>query len=103
MGFSSFSEHAKRIIEAVKNNVDDDDAREVIYKEFVDIFGDMDFDNLEEIEGIDRVMDKIIADLNEASDDVEMDEEADEEDDWEDDEEVDEDFDDDYQDDDEDY
>jgi len=86
MGFSSFSEHAKRIIEAVKNNVDDDDAREVIYKEFVDIFGDMDFDNLEEIEGIDRVMDKIIADLNEASDDVEMDEEADEEDDWEDDE-----------------
>lgn len=86
MGFSSFSEYAKRIIEAVKNNVDDDDAREVIYKEFVDIFGDMDFDNLEEIEGIDRVMDKIIADLNEASDDVEMDEEADEEDDWEDDE-----------------
>lgn len=86
MGFSSFSEHAKRIIEAVKNNVDDDDAREVIYKEFVDIFGDMDFDNFEELEGIDRVMDKIIADLNEASDDVEMDEEADEEDDWEDDE-----------------
>jgi len=86
MGFSSFSEHAKRIIEAVKNNVDDDDAREVIYKEFVDIFGDMDFDNLEELEGIDRVMDKIIADLNEASDDVEMDEEANEEDDLEDDE-----------------
>ena len=86
MGFSSFSEHAKRIIEAVKNNVDDDDAREVIYKEFVDIFGDMDFDNLEELEGIDRVMDKIISDLNEASANVEMDEEADEEDDWEDDE-----------------
>lgn len=99
MGVSSFSEHAKRIIEAVKNNVDDDDAREVIYKEFVDIFGDMDFDNLEELEGIDRVMDKIITDLNEASVDVEMDEEAD----WDDDEEADEDFDDDYQDDDEDY
>ena len=103
MGFSSFSEHAKRIIETVRNNVDDEDAREVIYKEFVDIFGDMDFDNFEELEGIDRVMDKIIADLNEASADVEMDEEADEEDDWEEDEEADEDFDDDYQDDDEDY
>lgn len=86
MGFSSFSEHAKRIIETVRNNVDDEDAREVIYKEFVDIFGDMDFDNFEELEGIDRVMDKIMSDLNEASTESEMDEETDEEDDWEDDE-----------------
>lgn len=87
MGFSSFSEHAKRIIETVRNNVDDEDAREVIYKEFVDIFGDMDFDNFEELEGIDRVMDKVMDDLNEASAaDTEMDEEVDEEDDWEDDE-----------------
>lgn len=86
MGFSSFSEHAKRIIETVRNNVDDEDAREVIYKEFIDIFGDMDFDNFEELEGIDRVMDKIMSDLNEASTESEMDEETDEEDDWEDDE-----------------
>lgn len=86
MGFSSFSEHAKRIIETVRNNVDDEDAREVIYKEFVDIFGDMDFDNFEELEGIDRVMDKIMSDLNEASTESEMDEETDDEDDWEDDE-----------------
>lgn len=87
MGNSSFAEHAKRIIETVRNNVDDEDAREVIYKDFVDIFGDMDFDNFEELEGIDRVMDKVIGDLNEASAaDTEMDEEVDEEDDWEDDE-----------------
>ena len=83
MGFSSFSEHAKRIIETVRNNVDDEDAREVIYKEFIDIFGDMDFDNFEELEGIDRVMDKIMSDLNESSTESEMDEETDEEDDWE--------------------
>lgn len=60
MGFSSFSPNAKRLIEVVRDNVDDNEVKYVIFKEFISIFEDMDFDNMDELKGIDSVLDAIL-------------------------------------------
>lgn len=60
MGFSSFSPNAKRLMEIIRDNVDDNEVKDVIFKEFISVFEDMDFDNLDELTGIDPVLDAII-------------------------------------------
>lgn len=60
MGFSSFSSNAKRLMEIIRDNVDDNEVKDVIFKEFISVFEDMDFDNLDELTGIDPVLDAII-------------------------------------------
>jgi hypothetical protein len=60
MGFSSFSPNAKRLIEVVRDNVDDNEVKDVIFKDFISIFEDMDFDNMDELKGIDPVLDAIL-------------------------------------------
>lgn len=60
MGFSSFSPNAKRLMEIIRDNVDDNEVKDVIFKDFISIFEDMDFDNIDELTGIDPVLDAII-------------------------------------------
>lgn len=59
MGWASGAELAGDIIEVVKSQVPDKDARAAIYRHLIDKFERFDCDTLDECVGIDKVYDKV--------------------------------------------
>lgn len=57
MGWASGSEIAYRMIKVIQENVPDDDIREALYDELINVLEDADCDTLCECVGIDPVFD----------------------------------------------
>lgn len=68
MGWASGSDVAYTIIEAIKKNVKDDEAREKIYVALIDAFEDADCDTLYELRGIDPAFDQFFPEDEEDAD-----------------------------------
>lgn len=59
MGWASGSELARPIIQAVKDNVTDNEARRRIYVALLNAFRDADWDTIDEAMGIDHAFDEV--------------------------------------------
>lgn len=60
MGWSSGTDLVERVAVAVKNHVAEASVRKKLYKALVDAATDMDWDCLNEVEGIDPILDQIL-------------------------------------------
>lgn len=60
MGWARGSEIFETIAHVLMQEVDDDDARATIYENMVDIFEDADCDTLDEVAGIDPILDLVL-------------------------------------------
>lgn len=68
MGWSSGSLLMSEIIEAIQNNVDDDEVRTQIYAEIIEAFEDKDADTLDECLDEDPAFDEAYRELHPESD-----------------------------------
>lgn len=59
MGWSSGTSLMEAVIVAIQANVPDEEVRYNLYEEIVDAFQDADWDNLDEVAGIDPAYDRL--------------------------------------------
>lgn len=59
MGWSSGTSLMEAVIVAIQANVPDEEVRYNLYEEIVDAFQDADWDNLDEVVGIDPAYDRL--------------------------------------------
>lgn len=63
MGWSTGANIFAEVAEIIFDKVGDEDDRKEMYKELVELFQDYDCDNLNECQGIDFVLDEVLAEV----------------------------------------
>lgn len=71
MGWASGSEIARELIDVIKRNVEDKNARRKIYDKMIDTFEKEDCDTLDECRGIDEIFDGLMDERKPSEDEIE--------------------------------